>query len=97
MDYVDTNKTLINGEPIENHNPLGVSVRQETYAWNFPFADFFVIFNYWIKNVSTNNKYLDDVFVGLWTDTVVRNTLVTGRPSGSAFYNKGGNGYNDSK
>ncbi|MCZ6898657.1 MAG: hypothetical protein O7F74_00315 [Bacteroidetes bacterium] len=94
MDYVDTNKTRLNGEIIENHDPLGVSVHQETYAWNFPFANFFVIFNYWIKNVS--NKYLDSVFVGLWTDTVVRNTLITGRPSGSAFYNKGGNGYNDS-
>jgi len=34
--------------------------------------------------------------VGLWTDAVVRNTIVTGRPSGSAFFNKGGNGYNDS-
>jgi hypothetical protein len=96
MNYVDTNKTLNNGEIIENHDPFGVSVRQETYAWNFPFANFFVIFNYWIKNVNVNNQYLDSVFVGLWTDTVVRNTLVTGRPSGSAFYNKGGNGYNDS-
>ena len=94
MDFVDTNKTFLNGEVIENHDPLGVSVYQETYAWDFPFANFFVIFNYWIKNVS--NKYLDSVYVGLWTDTVVRNTRITGRPSGSAFYNKGGNGYNDS-
>ncbi|MCH7722334.1 MAG: hypothetical protein IIC76_03195 [Bacteroidetes bacterium] len=94
MDFVDTNKTFLNGEVIENHDPLGVSVYQETYAWDFPFANFFVIFNYWIKNVS--DKYLDSVYVGLWTDTVVRNTRITGRPSGSAFYNKGGNGYNDS-
>jgi hypothetical protein len=32
----------------------------------------------------------------LWTDVVVRNTRITGRPSGSAFFNKGGDGYNDS-
>ena len=95
MDYTDTNKVLpINGEPIIDHDPLGISVHQETYAWNFPFANFFVIFNYWIKNVSSRN--IDSVFIGLWTDTVVRNTIVTGQPSGSAFYNKGGNGYNDS-
>jgi hypothetical protein len=50
--------------------------------------------NYWIKNV--NNKYIDSVYVGLWTDAVVRNTRITGRPTGSAFYNKGGNGYSDS-
>jgi len=94
MDYTDTNTVFLNGEPILDHVPLGFTIRQETYAWDYPFANFFVIFNYWIKNVS--GKYLDSVFVGLWTDTVVRNTLITGRPSGSAFYNKGGNGYNDS-
>jgi len=94
MNYTDTNTVLLNGEPILDHIPLGVTVRQETYAWNYPFANFFVIFNYWIKNVS--GKYLDSVFVGLWTDAVVRNTIVTGTPSGSAFFNKGGDGYNDS-
>ena len=94
MDYTDTNTVFLNGEPISDHKPLGITIHQETYAWNYPFANFFVIFNYWVKNVT--NKYIDSVFIGLWTDTVVRNTLVTGRPSGSAFFNKGGNGYNDS-
>jgi len=94
MDFVDTNETLLNGEIIEGHDPLGISVHQETYSWNFPFADFFVIMNYTIKNLSA--KYIDSVYVGLWTDAVVRNTRVTGRPSGSAFFNKGGNGYTDS-
>ncbi len=94
MDYADTSRTLSNGEFIPNHNPLGVTVHQETYAWNFPFANFFVIMNYWIKNVS--NKFIDSVFVGLWTDTVVRNTNVTSPRIGGAFYNKGGNGYLDS-
>ncbi len=93
-DYTDTNTVYLNGEPIENHTPYGVTIHQETYAWNFSFANYFVIFNYWIKNVT--DKYLDSVYVGLWTDTVVRNTRITGRPSGSAFFNKGGNGYNDS-
>jgi hypothetical protein len=94
MDYTDTNKVYLTGEPIIDHDPLGIAVHQETYAWNYSFANFFVIFNYWIKNVT--NKNIDSVFVGLWTDSVVRNTLITGRPSGTAFFNKGGNGYNDS-
>lgn len=94
MDYVDTNTTLSNGEVIVDHRPLGISIHQETYVWNFPFADFFVIMNYWIKN--TSDKYLDSLHVGLWTDTVVRNTNVTSPRTGSAFYNKGGNGYSDS-
>jgi len=94
MNYTDSNTVLSNGEPITGHNPLGVVIHHETYAWNFPFADFFVIMNYTIKN--TSSKFIDSVYVGLWTDAVVRNTRITGRPSGSAFFNKGGNGYNDS-
>ena len=95
MDYSDTNKIFPeSGEVIEGHNPLGLSVHQETYAWDFSFANFFVILNYTIKN--TSSKYIDSVYVGLWTDAVVRNTKITGRPSGSAFFNKGGDGYNDS-
>ena len=92
-DYTDTNTTLLNGEVIEGHDPLGLVVHQESYAWNFPFADFFVIINYTLKNVT--NKYIDSVYVGLWTDAVVRNTKIT-PPGGASFYNKGGDGYSDS-
>jgi hypothetical protein len=94
MDYSDTSTTYLNNEQIVDHSPLGVAVHQECYAWNYPFADFFVIMNYWIKNVT--NKYIDSVMVGLWTDTVVRNTNITSPRTGSNFFNKGGNGYNDS-
>ena len=91
MDYTDTNRVLQNGETIQNHSPLGITVHQETYAWNFPFADFFVIMNYTIKNVT--NKYIDSVFVGLWTDAVVRNTKITSPRTGASFFDKGGEGY----
>ncbi|MBE2279794.1 MAG: hypothetical protein IAE91_05335 [Ignavibacteriaceae bacterium] len=89
-DFTDTNIVYDNGEVIVEHIPIGVVVRQESYAWNYPFADYFVIMNYWIKNVS--DKYLDSVYVGLWTDAVIRNTKIT-PPGGSAFFNKGGNGF----
>ncbi len=94
MNFSDTNTTLSNGEVIQDHRPLGVAVHQETYAWNYPFADFFVIANYWIKNVS--NQYITNLYVGLWNDTVVRNTNITSPRTGSSFFNKGGNGFNDS-
>ena len=94
MDYVDTNLVLSNGESIQGHNPLGIAVHQECYAWNYPFADFFVIMNYTIKNVS--NKYLDSVYIGLWTDAVVRNTKITSPRIGAPFFDKGGEGYSDS-
>ena len=93
-EYSDTSTRLLSGEVIPDHIPLGIVVRQESYAWNFPFADFFVIMNYWIKNVS--NKAIDSVYVGLWNDAVVRNTNITSPRVGSPFYLRGGNGYIDS-
>ncbi len=76
--------------PINGHqNPLGAVIELETYAWNFPFADFFVICNYTIKNAS-NNRW-DSVYLGAFSDLVVRNVNVT-RDAGTAFFNKGRNG-----
>ncbi len=93
-EYSDTSTRLLSGEIIPDHVPLGIAVRQESYAWNFPFADFFVIMNYWIKNVS--NKPIENIYVGLWTDAVIRNTNITSPRVGSPFYTHGGNGYIDS-
>ena len=53
-DYNDTNLIWSDGTVITDHNPLGIAVHEENYAWNFPFADFFVIKNYTIKNISGN-------------------------------------------
>ena len=82
--------------PIGEHNrPMNVAVKMETYNWNYTFSDFMVIVNLEITNES-NNAY-SGVHVGLWNNTVVRNVNVTPAGSGgSAFYNKGGNGFIDS-
>ncbi|MBC7382516.1 MAG: hypothetical protein H7296_05895 [Bacteroidia bacterium] len=78
--------------PISGHvNPLGAIIKLETYAWNFSFADFFVICNYEITNSSTNRW--DSVFIGNFSDLVVRNVNVT-RDAGTGFFNKGRNGVN---
>lgn len=95
MDFTDKN-VIIPGTtiPISNHNlPLGADVHLQTYAWNFSFADYFVIFDYTITNNSTNNW--DSVYLGMWTDLVVRNINVA-TDGGAAFFNKGAGGYIDS-
>ncbi|MEA3494862.1 MAG: hypothetical protein U9R42_02385 [Bacteroidota bacterium] len=80
--------------PISNHDyPLKAVVKLESYAWNFSFADFFVILNYEITNFSDNRW--DSVYLGVWNDLVVRNINVT-QDNGTSFYNKGGGGYVDS-
>ena len=93
-DFSDKN-ILIPGTniQIQNHtNPLGLTVHFESYNWNFPFANFFVILNYRITN--TGNDFLEEPMIGFWMDGVVRNVNIT-RPGGTAFYNKSGNGYLD--
>lgn len=79
--------------PILDHtNPLRADVHLETYAWNYSFADYFVILNYTITNNSSNTW--DSVWVGNWSDLIVRNVNVT-QETGTAFYNKGGGGFLD--
>lgn len=80
--------------PISSHdNPLGIKVHFESYNWNYSFANFFVILNFKISNIGTDA--LEDFYAGYWTDAVIRNINIT-LPGGTAFYNKGGNGYIDS-
>ncbi len=95
MDFSDAN-TIIPGTtiPITDHTiPLHADVHLESYAWNYSFADYFVILNYTITNNSTQTW--DSVYMGLWTDLVIRNVNVA-TDNGSAYFSKGGTGYIDS-
>ncbi|TAE61270.1 MAG: hypothetical protein EAZ89_00725 [Bacteroidetes bacterium] len=78
---------------IEHLNPLGLKVEFRSLNWNFPFANFFVILSFRISNIGPTP--IDSVFVGYWIDGVIRNINIT-PPGGTAFYNKGGNGFVDS-
>ena len=97
-DYIDTN-TIINGQVIQDHNPMGIKVLLETYTYDLNFANFFVILNFKIVNIGyrNNNSQIDSLYVGLWSDCVVRNINVTnGCNPGTAFFSKNANGYIDS-
>ncbi|TNE79372.1 MAG: hypothetical protein EP332_11035 [Bacteroidetes bacterium] len=95
VSFTDKN-TIIPGTstPITGHQfPLYADITMQTYAWNFSFADYFVIVDYTITNNSTDRW--DSVWVGNWNDLVVRNLNIT-QDGGSAFYNKGAGFYLDS-
>ena len=95
MDFTDQN-TVVPGTatPIAQHQlPLGASVHLESYAWDYSFADYFVILNYTVTNASSAKW--DSVWLGLWTDLVVRNVNVA-TDNGAAFFNKGAGGFIDS-
>lgn len=93
-EFSDTN-LIVPGttNPIPNHIPMGLAVHLETYAWNYPFADAFVIFNYTITNVWDDT--LKDVYIGMWADLVVRNINITPPRVGSPYYQHAGVGYVD--
>ncbi len=94
IDFSDEN-TVVPGTAItiaDHTQPLYADVHLETYAWNYSFADYFVILNYAITNNSANNW--DSVWCGLWNDMVVRNVNVS-TDYGSAFFNHGAYGYLD--
>lgn len=82
--------------PISDHTrPMNVRVEMETYNWNYNFTDFMVIVNLRFYNEGQNTY--DDVYTALWNNTVVRNINITpAGAGGSAFYNRGGNGFMDS-
>ncbi|NOY60256.1 MAG: hypothetical protein GXO75_15200, partial [Calditrichaeota bacterium] len=74
--FTDVN-TRVPGTDFEipNHTPLGINVHLESYAWNFPYADAFVILNYTLTNIS---QYpIRDVYAGLWADAAVGNMNYT--------------------
>lgn len=82
------------GQPISNHLlPLQAKVRLNSLAWNFPFADYFVVLQYKITNMGP--LPWDSMYTGIWSDLVVRNVNVT-NDRGGAFFNKGSVGIEDS-
>ena len=98
LDYISTmvdTATTLPGTQIAMPDPqgrLGILVKATSYAWNFPFTESFVILNYDIINIS--EEAWDSVYVGLYHDLVVRNVNTT-QETGSAFFNKGGLGFDD--
>ncbi|HCK21300.1 MAG TPA: hypothetical protein DHW15_03820, partial [Bacteroidetes bacterium] len=77
----------------EHLSPLQAGVHLESYAWNYSFADYFVLLNYTVTNNSGSTW--DSVYVGMWSDMVVRNVNVS-TDFGAAFFSHGGYGFFDS-
>lgn len=70
--YTDTALYNAQGELIEDHNPLRVKVNLRSYAWNYSFADAFVILEHQIINLDTENS-IDSLYAGYWVDEAVGN------------------------
>jgi hypothetical protein len=85
-DFNDFNGDLI------NHEPLGIEVHLESYAWSHSFMESFVILDYTITNRSdrvdsTGTGWpIKDIFAGIWADASVNNMNYKSRwEPGSGF------------
>ena len=56
----------VSGAPF---TPLNIEVTQKSYAWSYPYAQDFVLFDYEIKNVGTQT--LHDTYMGIYVDADV--------------------------
>jgi len=51
------------------HIPLNIEVTQRSYAWSYPYAEDFVLFDYEIKNIGVNK--LVNTYMGIYVDADV--------------------------
>ena len=70
-DFKDYGTIPSDGLGVSNHNPLGLNIHLEAYAWNYSYADAFVILNYTFKNMSMDT--IADIYAGIWSDASVAN------------------------
>ena len=67
--YADTlsEEPYVLRDPIDGrHRPLGIKVKQTSYAFSQAFAEDFILIDYEIQNIATN--YLRNLYVGLYVD-----------------------------
>jgi len=60
---------------VVEHTPMGLDIVLETYAWNYSFADAFVILNYAIINNGT--APIENIYAGIWADASIGNMNYT--------------------
>ena len=95
--FKDYNESESDNLGIPNHTPLGIDIHLEAYAWNYSYADAFVILNYSFKNSSTDT--IHDIYAGIWADPSVANFNYTDyyTPGGGFSWYDNLNGYDESE
>jgi hypothetical protein len=67
-----TNQSYVTPDPNDQrqHIPLGIEVTQKSYAWSYEYAEDFVLFDFDIVNMNSD-EVVKDVWVGLYIDADV--------------------------
>ncbi|NOR45698.1 MAG: hypothetical protein GQ534_08955 [Candidatus Delongbacteria bacterium] len=59
---------------MRDHIPLGIEVRQRSYAWSYDYAQKFIIIDYTLYNRSEDGKNLYNFFMGMYLDCDIGHT-----------------------
>jgi hypothetical protein len=82
---------------IQGHSPLGLDIHMESYAWNYSYADAFVILKYTFTNSSEDT--IQDIYAGLWADASLANFNYTDiyTPGGGFSWSDNLDGFDESE
>ena len=82
---------------IQGHSPLGLDIYMESYAWNYSYADAFVILKYTFTNSSEDT--IQDIYAGLWADASLANFNYTDiyTPGGGFSWSDNLDGFDESE
>ena len=59
---------------LRDHIPLGIEVRQKSYAWSYDYAQKFIIIDYTLYNRGEEGKNLYNFFMGMYLDCDIGHT-----------------------
>jgi len=82
---------------IQGHSPLGLDIHLESYAWNYSYADAFVILKYTFTNATEDT--IQDIYAGLWADASLANFNYTDyyTPGGGFTWSDNLDGFDESE
>lgn len=80
---------------VVNHTPLHINVELRTHTWNYSFTEAFVILDYEITNIGSQD--IQDMYIGIWADASVGNMNYTStyEPGGGWSWYDNLNGYDE--
>jgi hypothetical protein len=71
--YIDRTYTGMDDYDRRDHIPLGIEVKQKSYAWSYPFAKKYIIIDYTLYNRNKDRKDIYDFFMGMYFDCDIGN------------------------
>jgi len=82
---------------IQGHSPLGLDIHLESYAWNYSYADAFVILKYTFTNATEDT--IQDLYAGIWADPSIANFNYTDiyTPGGGFTWYDNLNGFDETE